>query len=321
MTSTPLLSKWFRHRMLPGLTAAICVLSALLAAGCGSDDATTSSAPATVPRVLVTTSVLGTLVEDLVGDSATVEVLMPNGVDPHEFQPSAKDAQRLQDATLIVTNGTNLEESIADAIERATDAGVPMFTATDHVKVREFGEGELADEGPLDPHIWLDPVRMSQVTSALSKELRTRLGIDVADRSSDLARRLADLNVEVAAQVASIPGDQRELVTGHESMGYFADRYGLRLVGAIIPSLSSQAEPSAADLATLATQIEKAGVPAIFTEIGTPTAVAEAIADQTGVRVVEVASHNLPDDGSYFTFMRDVTRAVVEGLGGSPSVR
>ena len=104
-------------------------------------------------------------------------------------------------------------------------------------------------------------------------------------------------------------------------MGYFSERYGFRLVGAIIPSLSSQAEPSAADLATLAKQITETEVPAIFTEIGTPAAVATAIADQTGVKVVEVSSHTLPADGSYFTFMREVTAAVVTGLGGTPSTR
>ncbi len=294
----------------------LCILAVVVvASGCGSS----SQSPAPGLRILVTTPILGTLVTELVGDAAQVDVLMPNGVDPHDFQPSAKDAQRLQEADLIVVNGTNLEESLKDPLAQAQASGRPIFVATDHVDIREFAAGELADEGPLDPHIWLDPARMSQVTAALALELRSQLGIDLTDRASALGRRLRDLNVAIAAEVETIPGAQRELVTGHESMGYFSERYGFRLVGAIIPSLSSQAEPSAGQLADLATLVDAEKVPAIFTEIGTPTAVANAIADQTGVKVVAVGSHTLPADGSYFTFMREVTRAIVSGLGGTPS--
>ena len=111
-----------------------------------------------------------------------------------------------------------------------------------------------------------------------------------------------------------IPEAQRKLVTGHESMGYFADRYDFQLIGALIPSLSSQSQVSASNLAGLRALIEREDVPAIFNEAGTPEGVAEAIADQAGARVVEIATHDLPDDGSYFTFMRDVAAAVEDGL-------
>jgi zinc/manganese transport system substrate-binding protein len=97
-------------------------------------------------------------------------------------------------------------------------------------------------------------------------------------------------------------------------MGYFADRYDFRVVGALIPSLSSQAQASASDLAALRAQVEAEGVPVIFNEAGTPDDIAHAIADETGARVVEIATHNVPDDGSYITFMRDMARAVDDGL-------
>ena len=106
-------------------------------------------------------------------------------------------------------------------------------------------------------------------------------------------------------------------MTGHESMGYFAARYGFRLVGALIPSLSSQAEASAGDLADLRRQVQDAGVPAIFNETGTPGGLADAIADETGARVVEIGTHTLPPDGSYVTMMRDIARAVDDGLTGA----
>ncbi len=101
------------------------------------------------------------------------------------------------------------------------------------------------------------------------------------------------LNTEVANIVAAIPQENRKLVTGHESMGYFAQRYGFKLVGVIIPSIITQAEVSAADLAALKQLIEENHVKAIFTELGTSPAVAKAIGDETGVKVVELTTHAL----------------------------
>jgi zinc/manganese transport system substrate-binding protein len=104
------------------------------------------------------------------------------------------------------------------------------------------------------------------------------------------------------------------LVTGHESLGYFAQRYGFKLVGAIIPSLTTQAETSAADLAALEAKIKAAGVKAIFTELGTDPSVAETVGKDTGAKVVELTTHALPADGSYFTFMTDIGKLVADNL-------
>ena len=118
----------------------------------------------------------------------------------------------------------------------------------------------------------------------------------------------------ITTLVDSLPEGNRKLVTGHESLGYFADRYGFKLVGAIIPSLNSQAEVSAADLAALKTLIQENQVKAIFSEVGTPQAISDAIGRETGVKVVELSTHILPSDGSYFTFMHDLAQTIVENL-------
>ena len=316
-----------RPRAAAALLAAVAATS--IAAGCGSDDGASSDRP----EIVVTTTALGAVVRDLVGDTAEVVVLMPNGVDPHDFQPSAQDAAALGEADLVVENGLDLEEGLEDAISAARRDGVAVFSATDHVSLREFGEDEHSDEeeahageegeeahseeeehGPEDPHIWMDPIAMRDVALALAPVLDRDLGLDLGDRSADLDARLGELDVEIRESLSVISDARRKLVTGHESMGYFADRYDLELVGALIPSLSSQSQVSASNLADLRELIESEGVPAIFNETGTPEGVAEAIGDQTGARVVEIASHNLPDDGSYFTFMRDVAAAVEDGL-------
>jgi zinc/manganese transport system substrate-binding protein len=97
-------------------------------------------------------------------------------------------------------------------------------------------------------------------------------------------------------------------------MGYFADRYGFEQVGAVVPSISTQAEASAGELAELTARIEEAGITVLFTEVGTPSAVVDAIADETGATIVELPSHTLPDDGSYFTFVQEIAAVVASGL-------
>jgi len=287
------------------------------------------------PSVVVTYSVLGAVVADLVGDRADVTVLMGNGVDPHDWSPSAKDIERVMKADVVVANGLGLEEGLEKTLDEAEKAGVAVFHATDHIQVREVSDGEHEHEGEAspgaeasakpggdehdheheggDPHFWVDPISMQDVVGALTKELE-KAGIDVADRGADLERRLSDLDAETRATLADVPEASRKLVTGHESMGYFADRYAFELIGTVIPGLSSQGEVSAGELAALKAEIEEQGVRAIFTEIGTPAAVVEAIGQETGAEVVELPSHNLPDDGSYFTFIRQIGTAVGDAL-------
>jgi zinc/manganese transport system substrate-binding protein len=261
------------------------------------------------------------VVKDLVGDAANVTVLMPNGADPHEWEPSARDIETLTRADLLVENGLGLEGGMGDAFAQAEGAGVKRFVASDHITIRKVGSGEGADPadadqapGAEDPHLWMDPLTMRDVVDGLAVQLKADLGIDVADRAGDLDARLAKLNDEVAGMVAEVPEARRTLVTGHESLGYFADRYGFRLIGAIVPSITTAADPSAADLAALSDKIRAEQVPAIFTELGTSPAVAEAVGSATGAKVVEITTHLLPEDGSYDTFVKNFAGLITDNL-------
>jgi zinc/manganese transport system substrate-binding protein len=273
------------------------------------------------PTIIVTYSVLGAVVSDLVGDQATVIVPIPNGQDLHDWEPSARDMEAMTHADLIVQNGLHLEGGMEQALAQAQNAGVPVFTASDHITIRIVGEGEGIPSGDpdqaigaQDPHLWMDPLAVKQVVIALAETLKNELGLDVSARALELENRLDELNTSIAAQVATLPADQRSLVTGHESLGYFAERYGFSVIGAIVPSLSTQAEVSASELSTLKSLIEVQGVKAIFTELGTPPAVAEAIGQETGVQVVEISTHTIPADGSYFTFMTNLADTIVTAL-------
>jgi zinc/manganese transport system substrate-binding protein len=300
-------------------------LAVLVVAACSGTVASPSEAAGSPapsgPSIVVTYAVLGSVVKDLVGDAATVTVLMPNGADPHEWSPSAQDIETMTKADLLVENGLDLEGGMGDAFTQAEQAGVKRFIASDHITVRRVGEGEGADPsdpdqapGAEDPHLWMDPLTMKDVVAALATQLKSDVGIDVSARATDLEARLTALNDQVAGVVNTVPEAQRSLVTGHESLGYFAQRYGFKLVGAIIPSLTTEAETSAADLAALETKIKTAGVKAIFTELGTDASVAETVGKDTGAKVIELTTHALPADGSYFTFMTDLAKLVSDNL-------
>jgi len=304
-------------RGLPGMLLAALVAIAAVVAGCSSGPAPSGDGKS----IVVTYSALGAVVRDLVGDAATVTVLVPNGADPHEWSPSARDIETLMKADLLVENGLGMEGGLTSAFDQAEKAGVKRFIASDHIVVRTVGAGEGADPshpdqaaGAQDPHLWMDPIAMKDVVAALAPELKADLGIDVSARAADLESRLAALNDRLVGILSVVPVADRKLVTGHECLGYFADRYGFQVIGAIVPSLTSQAESSSAALAALTATIVAEHVKAIFTELGTSPAVAAAVGKETGAKVVELATHTLPPDGSYSTFMANIATLVADNL-------
>ena len=299
------------------IISAVVVAGLALAASACSSGSTTSGKKS----IVVTYTVLGSVVSDLVGDSATVTVMMPNGSDVHEWAPSARDMETMTHADLLVENGLNLEGGMGDAFTQAEKAGVKRFIASDHITVRHVAAGQGIDTsdpdqavGASDPHLWMDPLTMKDVVAALAVQLKSDLGLDVSAQATDLENRLTTLNDQVATILNTVPRAQRSLVTGHELLGYFAERYHYQLIGAIIPSLTTQAETSSADLASLETKIKAAGVKAIFTEIGTDPKVAQAVGADTGAKVVELTTHGLPSDGSYFTFLTNIANLVADNL-------
>jgi zinc/manganese transport system substrate-binding protein len=271
--------------------------------------------------IVVTYSILGSIVKELLGDQARVTISVPNGLDPHDWEPSAKDIEAINHADLVIQNGLDLEGGMQKTLAQAKTRGVRFFTASDFITVRHVGAGEGVPSGDLDqvlgasdPHLWMDPIAMKSVVAALAEALKFDLDLDVGVQAARLESRLDSLNGQVADILAIVPGAECKLVTGHESMGYFAQRYGFKLVGVIVPSLSSQAEAAAKGLAQLKQTIRDTQVKAVFTELGTSPAVAKAIGDETGVRVVELTTHTLPADGSYFTFLNNVANTIAEAL-------
>ncbi len=319
-----------------------------MASACGSGEsapttaaevALDSVAPTTEPietteapelaTIVVTTSILGAVVTDVVRDAAEVSVLVPNGTDPHDWEPSAQDIEALNGADLVVANGLDLEEKLVEALDAAESSGTRVFHATDHIEPlagdehgdehgdenkSEDDHGHSHAEG--DPHFWTDPLAMASVVAALGDELAA-IGVDVSDRVDRVITDLKDVDGVITQLLSSLPDDRRVLVTGHDSLAYFAEHYGFTLIGSIIPSLSSAADVTAKNLAELKEAIGKTGAPVIFTELGTPTDVADALADETGTRVVELATHLVPDDGLYRSFLLNLASDIVAALSAT----
>jgi len=266
------------------------------------------------PLVAVTTNILGDVVSEVVGDAAEVMVLMPAGADPHSFEVSAQEAARLRTADLVVENGLGLEEGVSRHVRAAADDGVPVFTAGDAVDALEWTTED--DSGP-DPHLWTDPARMVDVVEALDDDLRD-VGVQ-ATGTADYLDALHALDGEMQQAFGALSPGQRALVTNHHVFGYLADRYDFRVVGAVIPSGTTLASPSAADLRDLADAIADAGVPTVFADASQPARLAQVLADEVDVHVEirPLATESLTADGpasTYLGMMRSNTEAIVDGL-------
>jgi zinc/manganese transport system substrate-binding protein len=309
------------------ISIALCVMGGVLVAACGPPSETKGTVESGKPVVVATYSILGDVVRQLVGDAATVDVIIPNGQDPHEYSASARDVEQMADAALIVSNGLGLEEGLVEPLAQVEDDGVSVFRASDHVTVRQLQPGEPADEhddggdgdhhDDGDPHLWTDPLTIAALATPLAAELQTALGVDLSQQLAAFLASMTELDAQVRHVMSAVPAGQCVLVTGHDSLGYFAQRYGCTVIGAVIPSLSSTAEASARDLADLLEVATEAGVPAIFTEVGTPAHVAEQIAGDIGVPLIELPSHNLPDAGGYQAYILDLATKIADGLSGA----
>jgi zinc/manganese transport system substrate-binding protein len=323
------------------MVALVVGATAVLMAGCSSDSSSenvvsTDEAPAV--RIVVTNSILGSIVGELVGGE-NVKVIVPNGKDPHDYEPSAKDVSEIMNADLVVETGLSYDEGLDKSIESARSKGVAVFTASDHVTLREDDHDHDKDKDKDDhdhdeddhdhdkdkddhdhdhdgddPHFLSDPLTMKQMVPELVKALEAATSADLSQASEALLALLDQTHEDVESAMATLGDTPCVLVTGHESLNYFAARYNCEIVGTIIPSLSSTAEATAGNLARLRQDAQAAGVNAVFVDEATPTNVANQIASEIGVGVYQLPSHTVPQDGEYRSYVIAIANVIVEGL-------
>ncbi|MFF0223369.1 zinc ABC transporter substrate-binding protein AztC [Streptomyces sp. NPDC004629] len=280
------------------------------------------------PRIVVTTNILGDIAREIVGDEADVTVLMKPNADPHSFGLSAAQAAELERADLVVYNGLGLEENVLRHVDAARDSGIATFAVGDAVDPLTFrgadDGGPTEEKGQSDPHFWTDPDRVRKATGLIADQVIEHVhGVDDsairanADRYGD---ELTDLTAWMEKSFDRIPEDRRALVTNHHVFGYLADRFGFRVIGAVIPSGTTLASPSSSDLSSLTEAMEEAGVHTVFADSSQPTRLAEVLRTELGgqVRVIELYSESLTAEGegadTYLRMMRANTTAMTDGL-------
>jgi zinc/manganese transport system substrate-binding protein len=314
-----------------------------LLTGCGTGSSSSpvmneSAVNGATPRIVVTNAILGSLVGDLVGDGSAVTVLVPNGKDPHDYEPSAKDVAALMNADLIVRTGLGYEETLDKTIDKARGEGVQVFTVSDYVSVKS-SDGEMLgvvhdskeekdhdeedhDEkdhddhahSDGDPHFLSDPITLREMVRPLGKMIEFITKIDTSESISTVLEQLSDADELVNTVMSQLGATPCRLVTGHNSMRYFADRYNCEVIGAIVASSSSTAEATAGALSQLKSDAKAAGVRAIFIDEGTSQSVANQISSEIGAQVYELASHTIPSDGLYSSYVVKIAETIVQGL-------
>jgi zinc/manganese transport system substrate-binding protein len=272
-------------------------------------------------RVVATTTQLQDLVRNVGGSRVSVAGILKPNVDPHEYEPRPSDAVALHDAGLIVESGVGLDAWMGKLIQQA-GGHAPVFVASNGLKIRP---GDAA-EPQGDPHWWHDPSNFERAAGALA----TSLGkVDPAGRASyrrNADRYIATLKAMDAANrkmLRAVPVAERKLVTNHDAFGYFAAHYDITVLGSVLDSLSTSAQPSAQDIAGLVKKIRAAHVKAIFTESSINPKLEEQIASEAGVKVyANLYGDTLGPAGSkgatFVQMERWNVTAIVAGLLGRP---
>jgi ABC-type Zn uptake system ZnuABC Zn-binding protein ZnuA len=273
--------------------------------------------------VLATETFLADIAQNVAGDRLKVAALLPVGTDPHSFEPAPQDVAKVAASQVLIVNGGGLESFLSKLLDNAGGQRL-VIVASAGLTSRTPGAGEIsnADHPTGDPHFWLDPIMVVKYVDNI------RAGLSQADpagaavyakNAEAYSAQLKELDTWIAAQVQQIPPERRLLVTNHENLGYYADRYGFKIVGAVVPSFSSDASPSAQQLAQLVNAIKASGAPAVFLETSSNPQLAQQVAQETGIKVVaDLYTHSISPPGgpapSYIEMMRYDTRAIVDAL-------
>lgn len=294
-------------------------------------------------KVVATTNIIGDLVRNVGADRIELTTMLPTGTDPHTFTPTPQDIALVADAHVVFVNGLGLEEFLGELIENAGGEAsvVPLSTLVEtqefeamdgHAPGDEEEHPEDADHhededepdhahAGADPHIWMSLtnaiVMVNTIEQALSK-LDPANAESYTANTADYQAQLEMLDTWVKAQIESIPAEKRKIVTDHDAFGYYANRYGLQIVGTVIPAYSTNAEPSAQELAEIQEAIGHLEVKAVFVGTTVSPILAERISEDTGIKLIPLYTGSLGEPGSgvetYLDFIRYNTTAIVDGL-------
>jgi ABC-type Zn uptake system ZnuABC Zn-binding protein ZnuA len=300
------------------LLLALTTILAACGASAGSSAPASGGSPAITPgpgaiRVVTTTTVFADIVRSVGGTRVDARSIIPPGVGPEDYEPKPDDAKSLATAQLIVSNGVGLDDFLDRLLSSGSGGNTPHL-------VLGAGIPPIIVDGEANPHFWLDPTLVKQYY--LPKIVTALSSIAPADAATFQANaatygtQLDALDAELKAQIDTIPQASRKLVTFHDAFPYFARHYGFELVGVVLSNVGQ--EPTASELAALVQKVKAAGVKAVFSEAQFNPKLAQALADEAGIKQVVTTLYNdalgpAPAD-SYPGMMRWNVDQIVEAL-------
>jgi zinc/manganese transport system substrate-binding protein len=299
-------------------------------------------------NVVATYSILGEFVEAVGGELVQVTTLVGRDGDAHEYEPTPQDSVAIAEAALVFENGLEFETwlddlftaSGSDATRVVVTNGItprPMSDFGDHTHAEDHAEGDAHSEGEehaesedhahehdeFDPHVWQNPqlvvTMIDTIATALSAADPTNEATYLAN-ATNYKTALVQLDSDLQAQADTLTAEQRKLVTSHDAVGYFAYRYGFEVIGAVIPSVTTEtSDANAGELAKLVDTVRAAGVPAIFVENTSSTELVEQVASSAGVVVApalytDALGAEDSDGATYIDMMRYNMATIVTAL-------
>ena len=301
--------------------------------------------PSVTLTVLATTPMIGEFVKKVAGDNIELNILMPYAADPHTFEPSPQDVKKIEDADLVFYTGlkyesVNLLKLLQNSV-KSQELLIEVAARINPIEFKEEGHDDHDDHGDedkhddhddhgdedghaghdhgiYDPHFWFDPTRVALAVGEIRNEL-IKLDPDNKDAYESAATsyiaELTALDVQVEALIQTVPSNDRQIVTTHESLGYLEARYGLSVLVAIIPSVTSEDDVTPRQLVSVIEEVKEQKVKVIFLEAESPTKSSEIVAQETGATLVSgLWVETLQENQSYIDFINSNVNLIVENL-------
>ena len=313
------LKPWRFPRLLPGILVLLLIASLL---ACGANDEESGKL-----KVVTTVAPITSIVENIGGERIQVEGVVPEGVNSHIFEPQPSLARLMSDADLIIANGLFLEEPTIQLAEANKKADTPILLLGDQAITREQWQFDFSfpeSEGHPNPHLWPDPtlgLKYAELTQAQLASMDPGNASYYQANLDAFRVRIEAMDAAIRASVATIPPENRRLVTYHDSWAYFALTYGMEVIGAVQPS--DFAEPSAREVAEIIDQVKELDLPAVFGSEEFPSEVLKTIASEGNTTYIdELADDDLPGapgdpNHSYLGLMRQNMQIMIPALGGN----
>jgi ABC-type Zn uptake system ZnuABC Zn-binding protein ZnuA len=292
--------------------------------GCGDDDSPAGDARL---RVVATTTQVADLARQVGGERVEVKGMLAANTDPHEYEPRPSDAESVTNARIVLRSGGDLDEWMDELVD-SSGSKAEIVDLIESVRTINGSDEHAEEEGhggdEVNPHWWHDPTNAIRAVGAIRAAL-AEADPDGRDDYALNANRyeaaLRSLDAGIRDCMARVPASERKLVTTHDALPYFAKRYGIDVVGSVVASLSTEAQPSAGDTAKLIDQVKSEGVKVVFSESSVNSKVERAIARQSGARIGDSlwADTLGPKGSSGDTYLKSVAanaRAMVRGFTG-----